>query len=170
MIPAVEGEKVFRAGLPVLGQIWDFSIINGHSLAKEPLARSCGISRTTGCFPCVPATAAAHGYGFYLPTQPSHPPPTTCLRLTAHDGIRVQHTKHPRSGSFPKRGFEQINQQQESARLTGPKPLSAGTTRSRSAAPGSATNPRRPPPQAPHHRPSVPGRPRAGAPRVPEGM
>lgn len=80
-------------------------------------------------------------------------PPTTCLHLTGlnydFDGIRVQHTKHPRSG----------------------------TTRSRSAAPGSATDPRRPPPQAPHDRPSVPGRPRAGAaslppqtPRVPGGM
>lgn len=105
--------------------------------------------------PCLPQRQHT-AVGFTSPgNRPTrlHLPPTTCLHLTGlnydFDGIRVQHTKHPRSG----------------------------TTRSRSAAPGSATDPRRPPPQAPHDRPSVPRRPRAGAaslppqtPRVPGGM
>lgn len=43
--------------------------------SKSLQAGSCGISRTRGCLPSLPTTAAAHGCGFYLPRQPSHPPP-----------------------------------------------------------------------------------------------
>lgn len=78
MIPAVEEKTAFRARFPVLGQIWDFSIINGHNLLKEPAGWLLWHQSHQRLSP-LPAYHSGSTRLWVLPPQATVPPASACL-------------------------------------------------------------------------------------------